>query len=97
MSALCQKQPNVSILKPIPVQGPHRLPKNRHSLWFEVLPKWANSQAKIHAKIHGDGEARGRPTAAQARGGTAAASHNGRREKSSFGAGFQQNGEHDPS
>jgi hypothetical protein len=27
-------------------------------------------QAKIHAKIHGDGEARGCPTTAQARGGT---------------------------
>jgi hypothetical protein len=43
-----------------------------------------SKQAKIHAKIHGDGDVRGQPTT------TACA------EKSSFGTGFQQNGEHDP-
>jgi hypothetical protein len=41
-------------------------------------------QAKIHAKIHRDGDVRGQPTT------TACV------EKSSFGGGFPQNGEHDP-
>jgi hypothetical protein len=43
-----------------------------------------SEQAKIQAKIHGDGDVRGQPTT------TACA------EKSSFVAGFQQNGEHNP-
>jgi hypothetical protein len=94
MLALRQKQPKVSILKPIPVQGPHRSPKNRHSLWFELPPKYANPCNG--GAERNEGEARGRPPGTASareelppRGITAFA------EKSSFGAGFQQDGGHD--
>lgn len=94
MPALRQKQANVSILKPIPVQGPHLSPKNRHSLLFELLPKCANPCNG--GAERSEREARGRPI------GTASAREElpprvitAFTEKSNFGAGFQQDGGHD--
>jgi hypothetical protein len=53
-------------------------------------------QAKIHAKIHGDGKACGRPPAtASAREEMPPRVITAFTEKSSFGAGFQQDGGHD--
>jgi hypothetical protein len=53
-------------------------------------------QAKIHAKIHGDGKARGRPTTtASAREELPPRVITAGTKDSSFGTGFQQNGRHD--
>jgi hypothetical protein len=77
------------------LERPFCPPKNRHSLLFEVLPKWANPcKPRFMPRFMGMERRAG---AQQQRKRAAEPSHNGMRGKVQYLSGFQQNGEHDPS